>query len=159
MIVKYRRYREGKTNYKKRLALVKSGLPRLVIRKHHNSIVAQVVSYDPKGDKVLTGFVSTMLKKYGWDAHTGNIPSAYLTGYALGLRARKKGIKRMVLDLGLQRVTKGSSLFACLRGVLDAGIDVPHGEDVLPKEDRLYGGHISENIKSKIDEVKNKLGE
>jgi len=158
MIVKYRRYREGKTNYRKRLALVKSGLPRLVIRRHHNSIVAQAVNYDPKGDKVLTGFVSTALKKYGWDVHTGNLPSAYLTGYMLGLRAKKKGIKKMVLDLGLQRVTKGSALFACLKGVLDAGIDVPHGEHMLPDENRLYGGHISEEIKSKIDNIKSKVG-
>ena len=31
--VKFRRRREGKTNYKKRLAFVKSDLPRLVVRR------------------------------------------------------------------------------------------------------------------------------
>ncbi|MDK2384746.1 MAG: 50S ribosomal protein L18, partial [Candidatus Korarchaeota archaeon] len=30
--VRFRRRREGKTDYKKRLALLKSGLPRMVVR-------------------------------------------------------------------------------------------------------------------------------
>ena len=50
---------------------------------------------------------------------TSNIPAAYLTGYLCGLRARKKGIKKAVLDLGLERVVKGSRIFAALAGGLN----------------------------------------
>ena len=51
--VPFRRRREGKTNYHKRLALLKSGKPRLVVRKTLNHHVAQIVLYDPKGDRTI----------------------------------------------------------------------------------------------------------
>ena len=56
--VKYRRKREGRTNYKKRLELLKSGSPRLVIRKSNTSITLQLVMYESDGDKVLITYTS-----------------------------------------------------------------------------------------------------
>lgn len=49
--VPFRRRREGKTNYHKRLKLLKSKKPRLVVRKTLNHHIAQIVVYDPKETK------------------------------------------------------------------------------------------------------------
>ena len=70
------------------------------------------------------------------------MPSAYLTGLLCGLRAKKVGVTKAVLDIGLIPPTKGSRLFATLSGVLDAGLEVPHGEEKLVKE-RTNGVHIA----------------
>ncbi|MCD6331217.1 MAG: 50S ribosomal protein L18, partial [Thermoplasmata archaeon] len=54
---------------------------------------------------------------------------------------------------------KGAKVFAALKGVVDAGIDVPYGEEILPSEDRLYGKHIDEKIAEVVEEIKNKIEE
>ena len=41
-VLPYRRKREGRTNYKKRLALLKSGQPRLVIRRSNRYLQFQL---------------------------------------------------------------------------------------------------------------------
>ena len=51
--VPFRRRREGKTDYRKRLKLLLSRKPRLVVRKSLNNIIAQIVEYDEKGDRVV----------------------------------------------------------------------------------------------------------
>jgi len=138
----YRRKRKGKTNYHKRIKLLISGRLRLVIRKSLNNMLAQIVEYDDDGDNVLLSAHSMELKKYGWKANTGNIPSAYLTGFLLGVKATKKGIKNGILDIGLQK--PGQRIFAALKGAVDGGFEVPHSNDILPNEKRLKGHHISE---------------
>jgi len=141
--VQLRRRREGKTDYHARKALVVSGRPRLVARKSNKNMVAQIVIAKPHGDEVLAAAHSSELKKkFGWKASTGNVPSAYLTGLLCGLRAKKEGVTEAVLDIGLIPPTKGSRLFATLSGVLDAGLEVPHGEEKLVKE-RINGVHIA----------------
>lgn len=142
--VKFRRRRKKKTNYRKRLALLKSGLPRLVVRRSLNNVVAQLVDYKPEGDYVVVGLSSQNLKKFGWNYHKGNIPSAYLAGLLLGRLAQKKGVKKALLDIGLQTPVHGSIPFAALKGFIDAGIEVSHDKKVLPSDDRLSGKHISD---------------
>ncbi|MEO2154813.1 MAG: 50S ribosomal protein L18, partial [Nanoarchaeota archaeon] len=97
-IVRFRRRREGKTNYKKRLALIKSGKPRFVYRKTLTKIIGQVIEYDEKGDKTLVAVTSNELRNYGWKAGLKNTPAAYLTGLLLGLKAKEKGITEGVFD-------------------------------------------------------------
>jgi large subunit ribosomal protein L18 len=140
--VKLRRRREGKTDYQARKGLVVSGKPRLIVRNTLKNVSAQVVVAKPKGDEVLAAAHSRELKKFGWAASTGNVPSAYLTGLLCGLRAKKDGVTEAVLDIGLIPPTKGSKLFAALNGVLDAGVEVPYGEEKLVKE-RTNGAHIA----------------
>jgi large subunit ribosomal protein L18 len=140
--VRLRRRREGKTDYHARKGLVVSGKPRLVVRNTLKNLSAQVVVAKPQGDEVLAAAHSRELKKFGWLASTGNVPSAYLTGLLCGLRAKKAGVGEAVLDIGLIPPTKGSRLFAALNGVLDSGIDVPYGEEKLVKE-RTNGVHIA----------------
>ncbi len=49
--MKFKRRRLGLTNYKRRLALVKGNMDRVVVRKTNKRIIGQVVSYEEKGDK------------------------------------------------------------------------------------------------------------
>jgi len=87
------------------------------------------------------------LVKIGWKGSTGNIPSAYLTGALAARRAIAKGVKEAVLDIGLKSSTKGSRLFAVLKGLSDAGLEIPHSDGPLPAKERIGGGHISEYAK------------
>jgi large subunit ribosomal protein L18 len=145
----YRRRREGKTDYRKRKALVISGKPRLVVRGTLKNIIVQVVAAKPHGDEVLASAHSReLLKKYGWKTPRGNLPTAYLTGLLCGLKAKAKGITEAILDIGLHSPTKGARVFAALKGVLDAGLVVPHGEEKLPDEERIKGLHIAQYAKT-----------
>ena len=138
----FKRKRKGKTNYNKRLKMLMSNKSRLVIRKSLNNILIQVVEYNAKGDKVVLCAHSSELKKFGWNVNKGNIPSAYLTGLLLGVKAKKKDINNLILDIGLQKT--GQRIYAALKGAVDAGLNIPHSEEILPNEKRIKGQHISE---------------
>ncbi len=141
--VAFRRRREGKTNYRRRKALVLSGLPRLVVRCTLRRVIAQMITAEIVGDKVLVSADSSELAKmYGWLGKCSNLPAAYLTGFLCGFKALAAGVKEAVLDIGLQSPTKSARIFATLKGALDAGVLVPHDESVLPSEERIQGQHI-----------------
>lgn len=146
-IVKYRRRRKGLTNYKKRLALLKSGKLRFVVRKSNNATTCQIIEYYPDGDKTLISSSSLILKKYGYKGNCGNVPAAYLTGLMCGLKAIKKGINEAILDAGLYTLTKGSRIYAALKGAIDSGLKIPHDEEILPKERIVQGYHIQNYAK------------
>ncbi len=156
MLMFFKRRREKKTNYKRRLALLKSDVTRLVIRKSLSNISIQFVNFVAEGDVTVATANSTELKKFGW-SRTGNLPAAYLTGLLAGKKAKEKKIERANLDIGLQTSTKGSRIYAALKGVVDSGVNVPHSEDILPSEDRIKGKHISKEIESQFEDVKNKI--
>ena len=139
--VRFKRRRLGKTDYAKRLALLKSGKPRLVVRKTCRGIIAQVVDYDEKGDRTLAHATSRELFKHGWTPKR-NTPTAYLTGFLCGKKAKAKGVESVVLDIGLQPSTKGGIVFACLRGAMDSGLASSLGEGQAPSEERIKGKHL-----------------
>lgn len=141
--VPLRRRREGKTDYRKRLKLLKSSKPRLVVRKSLNRIMVQLISFEEKGDRVLASADSKELEKLGWKGGTSNLPAAYLAGLLCAARAKMAGAAEAVLDTGLRQPVKGTNLFAALKGALDAGLAIPHDEGVLPAESRIRGEHIS----------------
>lgn len=140
--VKFRRRREGKTNYYRRRRLLLSKRPRLVVRKTNTNTIVQVVNASVVGDTTVASAISSELGNHGWGVGTGNIPAAYLTGFLAGLRAKSRGVKEAVLDVGLNPPVKGSRVYAALKGALDAGLDVPHDLEVLPEESRITGEHI-----------------
>jgi len=155
--VPFRRRREGKTDYRKRLKLLLSGKPRIVVRKTLKHTIVQVIDFDIKGDRVLVSAHSNELKKYGWQANTGNLPASYLTGLLCGKKALKKGIKEGVLDIGLHSPVRGSRVFAALKGLVDAGMQIPHSKEVFPQEERIRGEHITEELPKHFEEVKSKI--
>ncbi|OIO27932.1 50S ribosomal protein L18 [Candidatus Micrarchaeota archaeon CG_4_10_14_0_2_um_filter_60_11] len=139
--VHFKRRRLGKTDYAKRLALLKSGQPRLVVRKTNRGLICHVVEYSEQGDRTTALTTSRELFKHGWTPKR-NTPTAYLTGMLCGLKAKKAGIKNVVLDIGLHPSTKGGIVFACLKGAVDAGIEAKYGEEQMPPESRINGSHL-----------------
>jgi large subunit ribosomal protein L18 len=143
----YRRRREGKTNYQKRLKLLLSRKPRLVVRKSSRHIRVELVDYSQKGDKVIASAFSKELEKLGWKAGTSSIPASYLTGLMCGTRAKGK-CKEAIFDMGLEVNTLGSKLYAALKGTIDSGIKISADEKMFPSEDRLNGTHIANYAKA-----------
>jgi large subunit ribosomal protein L18 len=143
--VAFRRRREGKTDYQQRRGLVLSGLPRLVVRGSLRNMMAEIIKAESNGDKVIAyAHSSELTRKYGWLGDTGNISAAYLSGLLCGFRALDQGVKEAVLDLGLHHPSKGSRVFAALKGVLDAGLVIPFDEAKLPDQKRISAQHVVE---------------
>jgi len=152
--MKFKRKRKCKTDYKKRLSLLKSGKVRLVVRKTNKNIIVQFVSYHPDGDKVLCSAHTNELKRHGWNGARRNLPAGYLAGLLAGVKA--KDVKGAILDIGFVPPIKGSLIYAVLKGVLDAGVEVPHSDDIFPDEKRLKGEHIASNDKTKFTKFDSK---
>jgi len=149
--VPMRRRREVRTDYHQRLRLLKSGKPRLVARKSNKHVTAQLVVTGPDGDETIASAHSSDLAEYGWEAPTGNLPAAYLTGLLAGVRAQDSDAEAAVLDIGLNSATPGSKVFAIQEGAIDAGLDIPHNDSVLADWSRTRGEHIAEYAES-LDE-------
>ena len=141
--VPFRRKRQGRTYYRKRLKMLMSNKSRFVVRGSLKNFQASIIEYSAKGDKVLFTIDSRALAKLGWKGDSGNLPSAYLIGALAGKKALEKGIKDAILDLGLNNSTKGSRFYAALAGAIDMGLKIPFNPEVLPPKDRLSGEHIA----------------
>jgi len=169
--MKLKRKAKGLTDYKLRMGLIKSKKPRLVVRKSVHQISAQVINYDPNGDRIVITVRTTDLKKhFGWSYSLRNTPSAYLLGLLVASKCVKKNIKELVLDIGLNSKTKGSILFTVLQGAVDGGLNIPHDKSVFASNDRIKGDHIKndknkkkytksnpENIVQDFEKTKQKL--
>ncbi len=154
----YRRRREKKTDYQARWILATSEEPRLVVRASNRGIIAQVVKAEIVGDRVLTEAASSELtSKFGWQGSGKNIPAGYLLGLITGHKAVEAGIESAYLDLGLKRPTKGSKIFAVVKGAIDAGLNVPCDSDIIPPPERLSGGDIAAYAKGADPEVYEKV--
>lgn len=139
----HRRRREQRTNYRARLRLVKSGKVRAVIRKSGSHMLIEFVTWEQNGDNTLITVSSAQLGKFGWNAPMGNVPAAYLTGLLAGKLAKALNVEEAIADLGMQASTKGSRLYAAVKGLVDAGLKVPHDPGMLPDAKRLGGEHIA----------------
>ncbi len=156
-----RRRLKGKTDYKTRLNLLKSLLPRIVVRKTNRYLIAQYIKSEDAQDKVIIGANSKELLKYGWskeaEGSLKSIPACYLTGLLLGkkIKNKEKDKIKVILDIGLQRNIAKGRLYSVIKGLTDSGIDIKHKKDIFPDDKKIKG----ENLKNKInfDEIKNKL--
>jgi len=63
--VGFKRKRNKKTNYRKRLKFVASGKTRFVVRQTTNDMSIQAINFSGKGDEVLKTVKGSDLKKYG----------------------------------------------------------------------------------------------
>ncbi len=152
MKINFKRKKLGITDYKNRLKLLLSKKPRLTVRKGARNITAQIIEFNPSGDKVIVTANTRELIKLGWKASRKNISSAYLIGLLVGVKAKQKGINEAIFDIGLYKSTKGNILYGVLKGALDAGLKIPHSEEIMPKEDRIAGKHIVEYAKKLADD-------
>ena len=146
--VAFRRRREGKTDYAARIKLVDYEKSRLVVRVSNNHANVQVIDYAPEGDLTVASAVSKQLAGFGYKGHTNNISAFYLTGYLCAKRALANGIENAILDIGLKSPIKGSKVFAALKGAVDAGLEVPHGDFIFPEDERIRGEHVANYAES-----------
>ena len=149
-----KRRRLGKTDYHRRMRLLRSGAPRAVVRLSNTQVTCQLISYSPGGDNVIESVNGkSLVDSYSWPANSSkkSVPACYLAGYALAKKAILSGNSSAVLDIGLAASSSGSRVFAALKGMVDAGLKVPHGESVLPNEERVNGEHIDDSQASALE--------
>jgi large subunit ribosomal protein L18 len=156
--VHFRRRREGRTDYRVRLKLLKSGRPRAVVRLSERRVRVSLVEFDPTGDRVLATADSAELGGIEFPAGSlASTPAAYLTAYLAGLRAKANGSEEAVLDVGIRRPTAGGRLSAALKGLLDSGLEIPHGDEGFPTADRLEGTHLPKKLPQPLATYRDKL--
>ncbi len=157
-----RRRKENKTDYLKRLKLLKSGKPRIVFRKTNRGIISEYVVSNEAQDKVVFGFDSKILKEYGWPKEAygslKSISASYLTGYLTGKKILKEKMEMPILDSGMNRSIHKNKIYAFLKGLIDAGIKIECKKEFFPEEKRIKGEHLKNKInfneiKSKIDKI------
>jgi len=156
--VPFRRRREGRTDYRSRLRLLLGDRPRAVVRFTNRRVVIALTTFDPVGDRVVAAADSRELVAVGFPARDlSSTPAAYLTGYLAGLRAKAAGTGSAVLDTGLRRPAAGGRLLGALKGMLDAGVEVPHGEKGFPSPERLAGAHLTPPLAKPINAFRQEL--
>jgi len=102
------------------------------------------------GDKTLLTVNSRQLQDFGYTFSKSNLPAAYLTGLLFGKKMLALGISEGIADIGLHASTKGNRIYAAVKGVVDAGVDVPHSPEIFPAEERISGKHIKEHTGADI---------
>ncbi|KAL6979597.1 60S ribosomal protein L5 [Sarracenia purpurea var. burkii] len=95
--VKFKRRREGKTDYRARIRLInqdknKYNTPkyRFVVRFTNKDIIAQIISASIAGDIILAAAYAHELPRYGLEVGLTNYAAAYCTGLLLARRVLKK---------------------------------------------------------------------
>ena len=156
----FRRRKAGLTDYRRRLKLLRGQKPRAVVRVSNTRTTCQLVTWAADGDLVtisMTG--SDIVKKHGWpnDHSLKSVPASYLVGFAMGKAAMASGSSEAVLDIGLAASTRGGRVYAALKGMVDAGLDIPHSDEVFPDEGRLTGAHINDKMTKAVDTTKKSI--
>jgi len=141
----FRRIREKKTNYRKREKLLVGKKDFVTVNVSDQNISAQLIRPDLLGDKVMASVHSNELLSYGWKGSRKNIPSCYLVGLLLGKKCLQKKISSAILYIGKRHFT--TKIAACLKGLSEAGLEMPFSENILPSEDRIQGNHIADYAK------------
>lgn len=149
-----RRRRENKTNYVKRLILLKSNLPRLIVRKTNRYLIVQLVESINAQDKVISSANTKELLKYGWpEKNHGSLKSlsaAYLAGFIIAKKSINKKIKDVILDSGLIPSTKGSRVYAVVKGAADGGLKIAYDEKILPSNEMINKYPFFEKVKNNL---------
>ena len=153
----FSRRRSRITDYRKRLALLKAGIPRAVVRFSNAKVTVQIIDFANEGDKVLASANSNDIATVGWKGSKTNIPASYLSGMMAAKRALKAGVSSAVLDIGRITPRPGGRAFAALKGMIDGGLDIPHSDSSFPEEGRINGSHISEKLPKDFDKVMKKI--
>ena len=149
-----KRRQENKTNYTKRRRLLESKKPRVIIRKTNRYIILQYIESKNAQDFVKISVISKDLIEKGWPENkSGSLKSlgaAYLAGFLFG--SKIKDLDVGILDTGLIRNTKGSRIYAALKGIVDSGVEMAYNKEVFPDEARMKNkiGDIFDKVKKNI---------
>lgn len=147
-----KRIRTHKTNYRKRQALLVSRQNFVTIKITNQNLNAQILKPEILGDIVKVSVYSRELRRYGWKGSLNSLPACYLAGALLGKKALEKGIDKAVLYLGRKPFT--SRIAACMKGIVQAGVNIPISSESFPPEYRINGQHIADYaIKIKSEDI------
>lgn len=113
----------------------------------------QILKPGMTGDKVIASAHSRYLLEKGWKGSRKSVSAAYLTGYLAGKKALGKGAKDAILYTGTRKYTQ--RMAAALKGVIDAGVEVPANEETFPSEERINGEHLT--VKNEISKMKSTI--
>jgi large subunit ribosomal protein L18 len=156
-----RRRLEGKTDYAKRIKLLKSEMPRVVFRKTDRYIIAQYVTSREAQDKIEIGITSKNLKKFGWpegmEGSLKSLPASYLTGLLIGKEIISKKLKTPIVDLGMTRALRKNKIYGFIKGLIDAGVKIKCDAENFPDEDRITGKHMKKDFSKTFKEIKSKI--
>jgi large subunit ribosomal protein L18 len=151
-IATLKRIRNGRTNYRKRAALLLSRRKFVTITVSDENVQAQIAYPMSKGDVTITSSHSRELTRFGWNGSLNSLPACYLTGLLLGKKSLRKKVDEAILYTGKNPFT--SRVAACLKGIIDSGMKVPASDSSFPPEERLVGKHIAEYARILQDENK-----
>lgn len=148
-----RRLREEKTNYKKRGTMLMGKRDFITVNISNENTQVQILKPEITGDKVVASAHSRYLIDKGWKGSRKSIPAAYLTGYLAGKKALGKGSKAAILYTGTKKYTQ--RMAAALKGIIDAGLEVPANSETFPPDDRINGEHLK--VKNDVSQVKSTI--
>jgi len=148
-----RRLREEKTNYKKRGTMLMGKREFITVNISNENTQVQILKPEITGDKVIASAHSRYLLEKGWKGSRKSVPAAYLTGYVAGKKALGKGSKGAILYTGTKRYTQ--RMAAALKGVIDAGLEVPAGSKTFPPNERINGEHLT--VKNDVLQIKSTI--
>lgn len=148
-----RRLREEKTNYKKRKLMLMGRADFITVQTSNENVLVQIHKPEFAGDKVIASAHSRFLIAKGWKGSRKNVPAAYLTGYLAGKKALSSGTKAAILYSGTRKYTQ--RMAAALKGVIDAGLEIPASEETFPDETRINGDHLK--VKNDIAKIKSAI--
>jgi len=113
----------------------------------------QIITPGMTGDKVIASAHSRYLIEKGWKGSRKSVPAAYLTGYLAGKKALGRGTKDAILYTGTRKYTQ--RMAAALKGVIDAGLQVPANSETFPLDERISGQHLT--VKNDISQIKSTI--
>merc|ERR1711977_580499 len=151
--VKYKRRREGKTDYYARKRLVcqdknKFATPkyRFVVRFTNKDIICQVISSKIKGDITHCAAYAHELPKYGLKVGLTN----YSAAYCVGLLCARRLLKKYNLDGNFEGTAEVTAEY---EDSYVHGYDADEKEyDAAAHRERILGGHVSSYMESLEEE-------
>jgi large subunit ribosomal protein L18 len=148
-----RRLREEKTNYKKRGTMLMGKRDFVTVNITNENTQVQILTPGMTGDTVVASAHSRYLLEKGWKGSRKSVPAAYLTGYLAGKKAMGKGAKGAIMYTGTRRFTQ--RMAAALKGVIDAGLEVPADPETFPANERINGEHLT--VKNEVSKIKSAI--
>jgi len=156
-----RRRLENKTDYGKRIKLLKAEVPRAVFRKTNKYIIAEYVTSKNAQDKIEIYTSSKELLKMGWpkefEGSLKSIPASYLTGYLVAKKIIKAKGETPVVDFGMIRVLHKTKCFGFIKGLIDGGLKIKSEKEAFPEEERILGKNLKEDFSKNFEKVKGEI--
>ena len=125
----------------------------ITVNISNENMLVQIHAPELAGDKVIASAHSRFLLKNGWKGSRKSVSAAYLTGYFAGKKAMDKGVKDAILYSGTDSYTQ--RMAAALKGVIDAGMQIPANSETFPSDERINGQHLK--VKNDVGKVKSTI--